>query len=73
MSRFVKIGEAASLLGVSIQTMRRWELLGEIIPDRKTVGKTRYYDLDKLLGLKNIESDVTIVYARQAMIRKKIG
>lgn len=64
MSRFIKIGEAASLLGVSIQTMRRWEALGQVIPDRKTAGKTRYYNVDKLLGLKNIESDVTIAYAR---------
>lgn len=64
MSRFIKIGEAARLLGVSIQTMRRWEALGQVVPDRKTLGKTRYYDMDKLLGLKNIESDVTIAYAR---------
>lgn len=64
MSRFVKIGEAARLLGVSIQTMRRWEALGQVTPDRKTAGKTRYYNIDKLLGLKNIESDVTIAYAR---------
>lgn len=64
MSRFVKIGKAAELLGVSIQTLRRWEALGHIIPDRKSSGHTRYYDIDKLLGLKNIESDVTIAYAR---------
>jgi putative resolvase len=64
MSRFVKIGEASRLLGVSVQTLRRWEALGELVPDRKTAGKTRYYNVDKLLGLKNIESDVTIAYAR---------
>ena len=71
MSRFVKIGEAARLLGVSIQTMRRWEALGQIIPDRKTAGKTRYYDIDKLLGLKNIENDVTIAYARVSSADQK--
>ena len=54
MSRFIKIGEAAKLLGVSIQTMRRWEALGQVIPDRKTIGKTRYYEVDKLLGLKMV-------------------
>jgi putative resolvase len=64
MSRFIKIGEAARLLGVSIQTLRRWEAQGSLVPDRKTTGKTRYYDVDKLLGLKNIEGDVTIAYAR---------
>ena len=64
MSRFIKIGEAARLLGVSIQTIRRWEKIGKIHSKRTTAGETRYYDLDKLLGLKNIESDVTIAYAR---------
>jgi predicted site-specific integrase-resolvase len=64
MSRFVKIGKAAELLGVSIQTLRRWEALGQLIPDRRSSGHTRYYDLDKLLGLKSNESDVTIAYAR---------
>lgn len=64
MSRFVKIGKAAELLGVSIPTLRRWEATGYLTPDNKSSGKTRYYDVDKLLGLKNIESDVTIAYAR---------
>jgi predicted site-specific integrase-resolvase len=64
MSRFIKIGKAAEILGVSIQTLRRWEELGQLTPDRKSSGHTRYYDLDKLLGLKNIETDVTIAYAR---------
>jgi predicted site-specific integrase-resolvase len=71
MSRFIKIGKAAELLGVSVQTMRRWEALGELLPDRKTTGKTRYYDVDKLLGLKNISSDVTIGYARVSSYDQK--
>ena len=64
MSRYVKIGKAAELLGVSIQTLRRWETLGQCVPDRKTNEKTRYYDVDKFLGLKNSTSDATIAYAR---------
>jgi predicted site-specific integrase-resolvase len=64
MDRFVKIGKAAQILGVSVQTLRRWERTGELCPDRKTAGKTRYYDQDKLLGFKNIGNDVTIAYAR---------
>jgi putative resolvase len=64
MSRFVKIGKAAEVLGVSIQTIRRWETQGSICPDRKTTGGTRYYDLDKLLGFKKSDSCLTIAYAR---------
>ena len=64
MSRYLKIGEAAKLLGVSVQTLRRWEVSGELIPDRKTSGQTRYYDLNKLLEVKNIDNDLTIGYAR---------
>jgi putative resolvase len=64
MSRFVKIGKAANVLGVSLQTLRRWETLGSLLPDRKTPGGTRYYDLDKLLGLKSSDSVKTIAYAR---------
>ncbi len=28
------------MLGVSIETMRRWEKSGELVPDRKTKGGT---------------------------------
>jgi predicted site-specific integrase-resolvase len=64
MSRFVKIGKAAEILGVSIQTLRRWETIGTISPIRRIAGGTRYYDLDKLLGIKNSSNDLTIAYAR---------
>jgi putative resolvase len=64
MNRFIKIGEAAKILGVSIQTLRRWEETGYLIPSRKSHGKTRYYDLDQLTGKKNLDNDVTIAYAR---------
>jgi len=64
MNRFIKIGEAAKILGVSIQTLRRWEEMGYLVPDRKSKGKTRYYDLDLLTGKKISENDLTIAYAR---------
>lgn len=63
MSRFIKIGEAAEILGVSIQTLRRWEENGYLLPDRISAGKTRYYNLDQLIG-KNAEADLTVAYAR---------
>lgn len=63
MSRFLKIGKAAELLGVSVQTLRRWEKQKTLIPDRKSKG-TRYYNLDNLLGIQKSDSDLTIGYAR---------
>jgi predicted site-specific integrase-resolvase len=64
MNRFIKIGEAAQVLGVSVQTLRRWEKDGSLLPDRISEGKTRYYLLDKLLGFSKKEADLTIGYAR---------
>ncbi len=64
MTRFIKVGEAAKVLGVSIQTLRRWEKTGYLMPDRKSEGKTRYYDLDKLLGKKVFDNGLTVAYAR---------
>ena len=64
MNRYIKIGEAAKILGVSIQTLRRWEKKGELIPDKISGGKTRYYLLDKLVGKEKSESDLTTPYAR---------
>jgi putative resolvase len=64
MGRFLKIGAAAALLGVSVQTLRRWETQGYLVPDKKSQGKTRYYDYDHLLGIKKVDTDLTIAYAR---------
>lgn len=62
-NRFVKIGTAAELLGVSIETLRKWEATGELIPDRKSRGGTRFYDSSKLLALGDADSP-TVCYAR---------
>jgi putative resolvase len=61
--RLVKIGEAAALLGVAVSTMRKWEATGELLPDRKTAGGTRYYDPAKLAGLGDADAP-TVCYAR---------
>jgi len=47
MSRYVSISEAAKTLGVSITTLRRWEVESTLKPDR-TAGRQRRYDLTKL-------------------------
>jgi predicted site-specific integrase-resolvase len=62
-SRFLKIGAAAELLGVSVETLRRWEATGELMPARKGPGGTRYYAAADLLGLGDADAP-TVCYAR---------
>ena len=64
MNRFIKVGKTAEILGVTVQTLRWWEKLGTLLPDRKTPSGTRYYDLNKLLGHCKQESNLTVAYAR---------
>ncbi|MDD2823562.1 MAG: MerR family DNA-binding transcriptional regulator, partial [Candidatus Daviesbacteria bacterium] len=45
--KFVKIGEAAAKLGVSIDTLRRWEKAGKIETIR-TPGGTRFYSISTI-------------------------
>jgi len=59
----VKIGKAAETLGVDVQTLRAWEKSGELVPDRRSKGGVRYYDLGKILNLGS-EDMPTIGYAR---------
>jgi predicted site-specific integrase-resolvase len=59
----VKTGKAAEMLGVDVQTLRAWEKSGELIPDRRSAGGVRYYDVGKVIGLGN-EDMPTIGYAR---------
>jgi len=47
MDRYIPISKAAEVLGVSITTLRRWELEGKRVPER-TAGRQRRYDLAKL-------------------------
>lgn len=51
------------MLGVEVQTLRAWEASGELIPDRRSKGGVRYYDVGKIMGLGN-EDMPTIGYAR---------
>ena len=66
MNRLIAIGEAAEVLGVSITTLRRWEVEGKIMPER-TVSGHRRYDLTKLKPEMFYEAATTrrtIAYAR---------
>ena len=50
MNRLVSIGEAATALGVSVATLRRWETQGRLTVDH-TAGGHRRYDLVRLRPL----------------------
>lgn len=56
MSKFITIKEASSFLGVSTQTLRRWEREGKLAPATRTQGGQRRYDLRICLLQKNILS-----------------
>lgn len=63
----ISIGKAAKELGVSIATLRRWEVEGKIQSERTPKGHRRY-DLAQLYGLKPYETSKTnrptVCYAR---------
>ena len=48
MSKLVAVAEAAKFLGVSKTTLRRWESEGRLLPDERTPGGQRRYDLARL-------------------------
>lgn len=61
MGRLVSIGEAASLLGLSVETLRNMEARGDLIPKR-TSGGHRRYDISDLV--EPVDAKFTITYAR---------
>jgi excisionase family DNA binding protein len=42
--KFIRISEAAKLMGVSIDTLRNWEASGKLIPYRTAGGHRRYLE-----------------------------
>lgn len=68
MSKLVSIQEAANFLGVSTQTLRRWEREGKDIAVERTKGKQRRYDLSKMrplaTGPEMLSKGTTLAYAR---------
>jgi putative resolvase len=46
----LSVGKAAALLGVSISTLRRWEMEGYLSPSYRTKGGHRRYELNQLVS-----------------------
>lgn len=67
LRKLVSIQEAADFLGVSVQTLRRWDREGRLHPHERTSGNQRRYDLS-LLNPEQFRSEAsprrTIAYAR---------
>ena len=67
MIKFLSIHKAANFLGVSTQTLRRWEKKQKIHPAHRTQGGQRRYDITKLRPAsqsQQIQSRPTVAYAR---------
>lgn len=69
--RLLKIGEAAAMIGSTPATLRRWEETGELLPARKTKGGTRYYAVNDLMALGDVDAP-TIGYARVSSHDQKL-
>ena len=70
--KLLSIGEASEYLGVSIDTLRRWEKKGRIEP-RRSPGGHRYFDkkdLDDLFGQRYTRDEET---QRRKTKKKKLG
>ena len=67
LRKMVSIHEASEFLGVSAQTLRRWEREGKLVPDERTPGGRRRYDLARLRPEQFHASEAalrTVAYAR---------
>ena len=71
MGKFVKIGEAARLIGVSANTLRRWDDSGIVVPKKHSKGETRFYDVNTLLDVSKPNTNLTYGYARVSSYDQK--
>ena len=67
MGKFVSIGEAGKILGVSTNTLRRWDSSGKFLSCERTQGGQRRYDISKLRPSVHCavnKERLTLAYAR---------
>lgn len=81
MEKLLTISEAANILGVTMQTLRKWHKDGKLIPTHTLGGHRRYRqsDVENIItgmadgNAKTIELlNEAIVYTRDNNIKKKI-
>ncbi len=67
MDKLLTVAEAAELLGVSGNTLRRWEREGKLVPDERTAGNQRRYRLSSVrpeMVRNDDRKRSTVAYAR---------
>lgn len=65
MSKLLTIQEAASVMGVSAQTIRRWEREGKAIPSIRTKGGQRRFNPQDIPTMRRVlKKRKTVAYAR---------
>ena len=42
---YISIGKVATMVGVAVSTLRRWDTKGQLLADYKTIGKHRRYNI----------------------------
>lgn len=61
MEQFLKVSEAAALIGVSASTIRNWDRSGKVRAMRNAINNYRLYDRDEIKALiDNIVSNSVI-------------
>ena len=48
MKQYISIKETANLVGVSPQTLRKWEKQGEFVPYRNPINNYRMYKIEQI-------------------------
>jgi predicted site-specific integrase-resolvase len=74
MDEYLSIGKAAKFLGLSISTLRRWEISGKLISHFRTFGQHRRYKTSTLLNLSNNtqkDERKVVAYARVSTHKQK--
>ena len=67
---YISIGEAATILGVAVVTLRRWDKLGKLKVGFRTFGNHRRYLKADIFGLLN-HNKKTVCYSNQMMSEDK--
>ena len=70
-NKSISIGKAASMLGCSAPTLRRWEKKGILTPLFRTFGNHRRYNIHDIYKILNKNKQKTICYSRVSSYDQK--